>query len=90
MREKVYQYPVVGQVFLKYIKLNAAKTPRIKKRFNTFPIPRYLRIIKNVRPKEKTPPRMELAKSMEKVKRRAKKTKTKKAGTAPKEIGSTK
>jgi len=54
------------------------------------PIPKYLKSIKKVSPREYTAPRSEFARRIEKVKRRTENTRTKNRGMAPEEEGSTK
>ena len=74
---------------LKYISA-VIKSPEIRRKFNIFPTPKYLRIKKSVMPNEIKNPLLELANIVEKVKRRARKTKTKNPGTTKAVSGSTK
>jgi hypothetical protein len=64
--------------------------PKIKRKLIILPTPKYLRIVKEVIAKDVIRPLLELAKIVEKVKRRVKKRATKNKGIAPKVSGSTK
>lgn len=70
----------------------SAVTPRpaISKKLIMFPTPKYRRIRKRVKPEAIRPPLLVLAKTVEKVKRRATKRIRKNAGTIPKVEGLTK
>lgn len=64
--------------------------PKIKKKLMIFPTPKYFRMAKKVITKDARRPLLELAKIVERVKRRVKKRATKNKGIAPKVSGSTK
>ena len=64
--------------------------PPISKKFKIFPIPKNLSIKNSSMAKEIRRPRLVLAKIVEKVKRRARKDKTKNKGSIPKKFGSKK
>jgi len=64
--------------------------PKIKKKLMILPTPKYLRIVKEVIAKDARRPLLELAKIVEKVKRRVKKRATKNKGITPKVSGSIK
>lgn len=68
----------------------ATTTPDINNRFTTFPTPKYLRIRNKVAARERKTPLLVFKSRVDRVKRRARKNKVKKAGKAANVKGSIK